>query len=238
MDFFYQHWYFATAFQAAMVIHWVRTRLESYWLWVILLLGPPGSVLYLIVEVLPGITLETSRDRTPRTPPRRLVRGVQRSTPTESENRALILLRRSIGAIELYGEVIRRDPQDPDSLFGRGKALLASGRAADAVRDLETVVEREPAHAFHGAALALAEAYEADGRDDKAERTYRAILGRTTVSAAYYGYARLLAKRGENDEARAQLQSILAKQPGLPRYLRRQERPWVRKAKAMLKELA
>ncbi|MEZ5395646.1 MAG: tetratricopeptide repeat protein [Bryobacterales bacterium] len=188
-------------------------------------------------------TLEAARDRTPRTqPPQGPARACGRR---QSHPGVLGAARQHLRfegdqsrAIELYGEAIRRDPQDPDSLFGRGKALLASGRAADAVRDLETVVEREPAHAFHGAALALAEAYEADGRDDKAERTYRAILGRTTVSAAYYGYARLLAKRGENDEARAQLESILAKQPGLPRYLRRQERPWVRKAKAMLKELA
>jgi hypothetical protein len=33
------------------------------------------------------------------------------------------------------------------------------------------------------------------------------------------------------------LREILAKQAALPRYLRRQERPWLRRAKALLKEL-
>ena len=33
------------------------------------------------------------------------------------------------------------------------------------------------------------------------------------------------------------LQEILAKQNGLPRYLRRQERPWVWKARVLLKRL-
>jgi hypothetical protein len=33
------------------------------------------------------------------------------------------------------------------------------------------------------------------------------------------------------------MQEILAKQNGLPRYLRRQERPWVWKARMLLKRL-
>jgi hypothetical protein len=44
---------------------------------------------------------------------------------------------------------------------------------------------------------------------------------------------------GQNDIAGARdwAQRILAKKPGMPRYLQRLERPWFRKAKALLKSL-
>lgn len=226
-----------------MVVHWVRTRPEPYWLWIILLLGPLGSLAYFFVEVLPGVRWKLPAiERLERRRRKDRLERVVADSPTQEASAQLARIYAAEGdqvrAIELYGDAIRRDPRDPDALFGRGQALLASGRASEAVKDLATVVELEPTHAFHGAALALAEAYEAEGREDKAEQTYRSILGRTTVSAAYYGYARLLARRGEKVEAREQLECVLAKQAGLPRYLRRQERPWVRKAKALLKELA
>ena len=239
---FYDHWYLTTAFQVLMVIHWVRNRPEFYWLWIIILLGPLGSAIYLFVEVLPGMRWKLPAiERLERRRRRQYLERVVTDSPTQESLAQLARICAIEGehkrAAELYGEAIRRDPHDPESLFGRGKALLELGSPSDAIPDLRAAVEQEPAHAFYQAAVTLAEAYEASGDDQLAEQTYQSILGRTTVSAAYYGYARLLAKRGETAQARAQLKQILDKQPGLPRYLRRQERPWVRKASAMLKEL-
>ena len=75
------------------------------------------------------------------------------------------------------------------------------------------------------------------GEEDKAIETYEAVLGRTTLSGAYYGYGRLLARRGETERARKMMEEILTKRTTLPRYLRRHERPWFRKAKELLKTL-
>lgn len=243
MGFFYHYWHLSTLFQIAMIVHWVRVRPEFYWLWIIILLGPLGSAIYFFVEVVPTIRWKLPAiERLERRRRKEQLERIVADSPTQESLAQLARICALEGeherAIELYGEALQRDPHDPDSLFGRGKALFAVGRKEEAIRDLRTVVEDEPTHAFHQAAVSLAEAYEANGQDGEAEKTYLAILGRTTVSAAYYGHARLLAKRGQKDEARGQLQQILAKQPGLPRYLRRQERPWVRKAKDMLKELA
>lgn len=242
MGLYFDYWHLSTIFQIAMIVHWVRVRPEFYWLWIIILLGPLGATIYFVVEVVPTIRWKLPAiERLERRRRKERLERVVSDSPTQESLARLAGICAIEGdqarAVELYGEALARDPQDPDSLFGRGKALLEVGRTAEAIRDLEAVVEIEPAHAFHQAAVALAEAYEADGRDEAAEKAYLAILGRTTVSAAYFGHARLLAKRGSREEARRQLQQILNKQPGLPRYLRRQERPWVRKAKAMLKEL-
>ena len=110
-------------------------------------------------------------------------------------------------ASELFGEALRRDPGDLESLYGRGLSAIEVGN------------------------------YQAAVEDGKAVEVYGQILDRTPVSEAYYGLGRLLAKQGKTNEARQTLQEILAKQVGLPRYLRRQERPWVWKARMLLKKL-
>jgi tetratricopeptide (TPR) repeat protein len=141
-------------------------------------------------------------------------------------------------AIELFGEALRRDPGDLESVYGRGLSAIETGNYQAAVEDLSALRAADPTFKLHQGSLELARAYEGLGDEERAVRVYRDILDRTPVSAAYYGLGKLLAKQGNNDEARRMLQEILAKQNGLPRYLRRQERPWVWKARVLLKKLA
>src|SRR5690606_33760705 len=132
-------------------------------------------------------------------------------------------------------QAIERDAEDLDSRFGRGLARLEMGQVDQAVEDLAEVVRADPNFKFYEAALALARAYEELGEDEQAARTYQDILDRTPLSAAYHGLAKLLDKHGQPGRARELMQEILNKQTGMPRYLRRQERPWVWKARAFLK---
>jgi hypothetical protein len=57
------------------------------------------------------------------------------------------------------------------------------------------------------------------------------------MSETYYNYATFLVGRQRTAEAREWAGRILAKKPTMPRYLRRRERPWFRRAKALLKQL-
>lgn len=59
----------------------------------------------------------------------------------------------------------------------------------------------------------------------------------STLSETYLNYADLLAKQGRHTEARQWAQKVLDKQLTVPRYLRRQERPWVQRASMMLKQM-
>ncbi len=140
-------------------------------------------------------------------------------------------------ASELFGEALRRDPGDLESLYGRGLSAIEVGNYQAAVEDLTALRAADPDFKLQKGNLALATAYEGLGEDGKAVEVYGQILDRTPVSEAYYGLGRLLAKQGKTNEARQTLQEILAKQVGLPRYLRRQERPWVWKARMLLKKL-
>ena len=101
------------------------------------------------------------------------------------------------------------------------------------MKDLRTLAQADANYKLHKGNLALAEAYKGLGDEDQAVEAYRSILRQSPISWAYYGLGKLLAKRGEVKEARAMMQEILTKQIGLPRYLRRQERPWVWRAQVL-----
>ena len=59
----------------------------------------------------------------------------------------------------------------------------------------------------------------------------------STLSETYYNYAAFLASQRRLDEARAWAEKIIAKAKTLPRFARRRERPWVNRAKALIKKL-
>lgn len=227
-------------FQVLMVIHYFRNRPEFWWLFVIFFFGPLGALIYFVVEVVPGMNWKPPAIQ--RFERRRRKQWLERVTAESPSQEAVAELAQIVAtegdharAAELFSEAIERDPEDLDSRFGRGLSRLERGEIDPAVADLAEVVRADADFKFYEAALALGRAYEQQGEDEKAARAYQDILDRTPLSAAYYHLARLLAKHGQTDRARELMQEILNKQTGLPRYLRRQERPWVWKARAFLK---
>ena len=75
------------------------------------------------------------------------------------------------------------------------------------------------------------------GRRDEAGKLFAEITLISTLSETQYHYASFLAAEGQPAEARAWAQRILAKKPTMPNYIRRRERPWFRKANALLRRL-
>ncbi|MDA1314896.1 MAG: tetratricopeptide repeat protein [Acidobacteria bacterium] len=240
---FLNPWTLSTVFQVLMVVHFIRHRPEGYWFWVILSLGPLGATAYFFVEVLPGFRWEMPLvDRWERRRRRQWLERIVSESPTQE---ALSELAWSCGkdgdyrrAIELFSEALDRDPHDLDSLYGRGLSAIETGDYEAAVKDLRALAEADAKYKLHQGNLALAKAYEGLGDEDKAIEVYRSILDNSPISRAYWGLGELLAKRGETEQAREMMQAILTKQLGLPRYLRRQERPWVWRARRFLKTLA
>ncbi len=240
MFFWHDYWSWSFLFQLLMLIHFFRRRPEGYWFFVILFLGPLGAAVYFVIEVIPDLSVKPPVIR--RFERKRRRQWLEKLVVDSPSHEALTGLAeihavegRHSEAIDLFGRALRLDPEDPERLYGRGRSYLETGQVANAIADLERVVQTAPSHSFYGAHLSLAEAYEAADQVDKALQAYEAILGRTTVSRAYFNYGRLLAQQGEIEKARRMMEEILAKKATLPRYLRRQERPWFRRAKAFLK---
>jgi hypothetical protein len=59
----------------------------------------------------------------------------------------------------------------------------------------------------------------------------------STLSETYYNYATFLAAGQRQAEARYWAQRILNKKATMPRFAKRRERPWFRKAAALLKKI-
>ena len=43
--------------QVLAMVHFIRRRPDTLWLWVIIFLGPPGALVYMLVEVVPDLGL-------------------------------------------------------------------------------------------------------------------------------------------------------------------------------------
>jgi hypothetical protein len=228
--------------QGIAIVHFIRRRPDTYWLWIILIGGGLGAVVYIFVEVLPDFGLLRSSFKV--FPRRRRIRELEAvilDNPAAGNLEELADLYLEEGkyarAREFYDRAISSRTDSPDPFYRRGLAEIELADFPAAVSDLERVLQKEPKYDFHRAAGLLAHAYAKTGQVEKADTLFRETVQISTLSETYLNYANFLASQGRTAEAREWTQRILAKKPTLPGYLKRRERPWFRKASSLLKQL-
>ena len=228
--------------QAIAIVHFVRRRPDAFWLWVILIGGGLGALVYILMEVVPDAGL--LREGFQVFPRRKRIAFLE----------AAVLDNPSIGNYEELGDLYLDDGQfakarqcfdrvisprtdSPDPLYRRALCAIAVGDLESARADLAHVVAKDPKYDYHRAAGLLAHVVGKLGRYDEAAEQFRKVTEVSTISETQYNYASFLADTGRAAEAREWAQRILAKKPTMPAYMRRRERPWFRKARALLKRL-
>ncbi|HZT00578.1 MAG TPA: tetratricopeptide repeat protein [Terriglobales bacterium] len=236
----YNPWSFLVV--ALAIIHFIRRRPDTYWLYIILFLGPLGAGIYLVVEALPDLGLLRQSFKV--FPRRRRIRELEAAVldnPSAGNYEELADLYMEEGnfskARDCYDKAISSRTDSPDPFYRRGVCEIELGDFTPAVQDLERVVQKDPGYDFHRAKGLLAHAYANASEPGKAEDLFRQAVAISTLSETYYNYALFLAAQNHPAEAREWAQKILAKKPTMPRYLRRRERPWFRKASGLLKRL-
>jgi hypothetical protein len=122
-----------------------------------------------------------------------------------------------------------------DPFYRRALAEIALGDMTAAADDLTKVVAMDPKYDYHRAAGLLAHTLGLIGKRDEAAARFAEVTQVSTLSETQYNYAAFLQANGRTAEAREWAQRVLAKKPTMPNYMRRRERPWFRKAKALLK---
>lgn len=228
--------------QGIAIVHFIRRRPDTYWLWIILVGGGLGAIVYIFVEVLPDLGLLRQSFKV--FPRRRRIRELEaiildNPAPGNYEELADLYLEEGkyARARECYDKSITSRTTSPDPFYRRGIAEIELGDFTAAVNDLEGVAAKDPKYDFHRAAGLLAHAYAKSGQVEKADALFRQTTQISTLSETYLNYANFLMSQGRDAEAREWTQRILAKKPTLPGYLKRRERPWFRKAKGLLKQL-
>ncbi len=213
--------------QGLAIVHFIRRRPENYWFYVIFFLGPPGAAVYILAEVLPDLGLLRGvfqgfgrRSRIQK------VESDIIDNPSPANYEELGELYKDQGqfekAREAFTSAIAARSDSIYTFYSRAQSSLGLNDLAGAIPDLERVVAAERKFDYYRAAGLLADAYARTGQLERADRLFASFLK--------------TANRGE--EAREWLQKLEAKKRTLPRYMQRRERPWFRKGKALLKELA
>ena len=228
--------------QAIAIVHFIRRRPDTIWLWVIIFLGPIGALIYIAIEVIPDAgLLRQSFEGFGRRKRIRHLEAVVRDNPSAGNYEELAELyldeRHYRRARECYDKAITPRTESVDAIYRRGIAKIHLDDFASAAEDLEYVTARDPKYDLHRAIALLAHAYASTGQPAKADALFQQATSISTISETYLNYATFLASQNRVDEAREWAQKILAKKPAMPRYLQRRERPWFRKAHALLKRL-
>ncbi|MGB0065923.1 MAG: tetratricopeptide repeat protein [Terracidiphilus sp.] len=235
-------WPWGVLLQAAAVIHFIRRRPDTYWIFIVLFLGPLGALVYLFAEVLPDLGL--LRNTFKGFPRRKRIAQLHleiHDNPSMGNFEELGDLLMDEGKLaqarDAYNKAIAARSTTLDCFYRRGVCNLLLGDAATALPDLEMAVQKDPGHDFFRAAGLLAHAYAQTGQKEKADAMFQKAIERSTLSETFLNYADFLAAQGRNAEARSFAQKVLDKKPTMPSYLRRRERPWFRRAGSLLKRI-
>jgi hypothetical protein len=228
--------------QALAVLHFLRRRPDTYWLFIIIFLGPLGALIYLCAEGIPdlGLVGQSFRGFSRRKRIRDLEALVQVNSAVGNWEELGDLLMdegRLVPARAAFDRAITGGSTTLDPFYRRGACAVLLGDGAPAISDLERVVAKEPDYDFYRAAGLLAEAYALTGQSDKADAMFRKATVTSTLSETYLNYSDFLAAQGRNAEAREWANKVLEKKPAMPGYLKRRERPWFRRANKTLRRI-
>lgn len=228
--------------QALALLHFVRRRPDTFWVWIILIGGGLGAIVYFVAEVIPDLSL--ARIAFQAFPRRQRIKQLQ----------VAILDNPSIGNFEELGDLYLDDGQFArarecfdrvitprtealDPYYRRALAAVGLEDYQAAADDLRRVTAIDPKYDYHRAAGLLAHALGKIGRGEEAGDLFAKVTGLSTLSETQYNYAAFLADHGRPSDARHWASQVLAKKVTMPRYLRRRERAWFRRAGALLKRL-
>jgi hypothetical protein len=241
-------YYFAPILMIGCLIHVVVTQRYFPWLFIILFLPGLGSLVYLAVEVVPGMVGGRTSSKLASglrnaTDPNRGFRQAQRAvemTGSVDAKRALAEEHMSRGryqaAIALYeGALVGQFSEDPALLAGLARARFMAGDGAGAQAALDTLKKTDPAFMTADENLLYARALELQGKDQEAVAAYRKVVPVFPGQEARCRYAVLLQKLRRNDEARELFREIVKSLDGAPGHYRRAQREWGNIARAALR---
>jgi hypothetical protein len=227
------------ALMVLCVVHAIRNGNVWPWIYIIVLLPGLGSVIYLFMEIVPGLVQgrAAARLRTNVThiaDPGRSLRRAARAhelVGSVDSKRALAeeyMLRGAYkGAADIYRDAAQGQfKDDPALLMGLAKALFLSGDPAGAQAALDALQVADPSFVSAEGHLLYARALEGQNRNDEALTEYRRLVTYFPGEEARARLGMLLEKMGIRDEAMAVYREIVKLLDGAPARYRKEQKEW------------
>ena len=233
------------AFVVWMVIDAVRREADSKWFWIIVLV-PGGALIYFVSVKLrdPGMRMMSRRLLEQlKSPPsvQELERRFERTPSIENRvllGQALFDAGRVADAQNHFEEVLEARPDEKDALYGFGVCRLEQGDATGAVAPLMKLIEIHRGYRDYAAWAELAEAHFKSGERELCHELLADLVKNAPRLAHHVLRAQYLFQDGRKREAEELLRAALDDERDQPKHVRRQNRPWMRRARRMLDEAA
>src|SRR6185312_180839 len=224
--------------QAIAIVHFIRRRPDTYWLWIIIFGSGIGALIYICIEVLPDFgLLAHSFQIFPRRSRIRRLEAMVLDNPSAGNYEELADLYFEDGryaqARAAYDRAISVRTDSVDPFYRRALCELKLEEFPAAVADLQHVTAKDPRYDYDRASGLLAHSLAKIGRVQAADALFARVVIISTLSETLVNYAEFLKSQGREQEGREWAQRVLSRKRTLPRYLKRRERPWFRKAAAL-----
>ena len=234
--------------QIGIAVHVLRTGRPIWWLFVVLFFPLIGMAIYFLVEILPALRSSRTVHRfggdiaKAVNPDGTLHRRAEELAVCGSTDNKLALARECMSrghfdeAITLFERAcVGQFAVVLVVLFGLARARFLNGEPAAARALLEQIAAAHPDYYPQDVAILKARAADAAGDSTTALRELEAILDRSVGLAARYRYGEILARSGNTDQARDQLQSVVSHARKF--RIGPTERPWAKRSRTLLASL-
>jgi len=231
---------------AAIWVYCIQDALRSHrpWTWVLIVLFFPvvSAPLYILNFKTTGRAEEGRIDKVVKNSAKlaELKKELEeRDVPGVRRQIAEIYFEREnyVEALKNLGPVIEHNPEDIRSQFQAGVSLLNIGREGQALDHLEYVLDNDPKYQYGAPRTAYGDVLAKVGMKDEAAEQYRLTLRDFNHPEAAVKFATLLRDRNEQEEARQLLRDTLQRVQDVPREFLPGQRPWIKRAAELLRQL-
>lgn len=208
--------------QVAFVLHIVKTGRNTTWIWIVVMLPLAGSIVYFLVEVLPGLLgSRTGRKASSNLKkiinPNKDIKDASYNysvsdTVENSMNLAQECLNKGMfdEAKRLYKKCLKGVHEyDPDVMTGLAKAEFYLKNYSDVKNILNELIEKNPGYKNADAHLLFARTLQELNEMDLAIEEYETLDVYFPGPEATYRYAMLLRIKGENSKSKDLLEKII-----------------------------
>ncbi len=230
--------------QVIAIVHVLRTGRDMRWILLIVFLPMIGTLVYLIIEVLPSLKHDPTARRALRRAraaidPNHGVRegslAYERSQSVETASRLadqLVEANQCDEAIRVCNEARKGlFEDDPKILLSLANAQFGAGLYSATVSTLDYLRDKNPGLRSADGHLLYARALEEGGETDRALQEYEALAKYYPGAEARVRQALLHKRLGHTDEASRLLAELLDDARLAPKHFRRSQREWIDLAK-------